>query len=378
MTLHIQDPTDVGSEYLIDTLLDACDGATRGAGAFAFLSAGGVRMFLKDEGFVNFAQAGAFDLVVGIDAITDTSAIAELDAAKTVTPTLGTSVHIPKHPSRIFHPKIAWFEKKNSGVLITGSGNLTAGGLRWNIEAFSVTTLSKAEVNALSGQWNSFKARSADCLFPTSDPRVVARLEQNAERGRADRLRQPQIPEPLVPNEPVVITLPEAQAEEAANVDALPQVIATSDVLLAEIPKSGTRWKQANFNEDTFINFFGASTTIPRVATFFHVRPDGTIGQQERRPAVVVASHNYRFELEAASGLPYPATGRPIGVFVRIATRTFTYMLVMPGDIFHIELTQLLQNSVPAPGREMRRFVFPAQQVKNVWPSSPLWNSLTI
>ncbi len=378
MTLHIQDPTDVGSEYLIDTLLEACDGATRGAGAFAFLSAGGVRMFLKDEGFVNFAQAGAFDLVVGIDAITDISAIAELDAAKTVAPSLGTSVHIPKHPSRIFHPKIAWFEKENGGVLITGSGNLTAGGLRWNIEAFHVTTLTTAEVNALSKQWNSFKTRSADCLFPTGDPQVVARLEQNAERGRVNRQRQPQTTQPLVPVNVQLITLPEAQADEAASVDAMPQVLETSDVLVVEIPSSNTRWKQANFSKEMFINFFEASTTLSRVVTFFHVRPNGTIGQQERRPAVIVRSRNYRFELEAAAGLAYPTIGRPIGVFVRIATRTFTYMLVMPGDFSYAALTQLLHSAVPAPGREVRRFVFPAQRVKNVWPTSPLWSPLTI
>lgn len=378
MTLHIQDPTDVASEYLIDTLLDACSGATRGGGAFAFLSAGGVRMFLQDAGFEAFSQGGTFDLVVGVDAITDTAAIAALDAARAATPSLDACVHIPTHPRSIFHPKIAWFEKANGGVLVTGSGNLTAGGLRWNIEAYSVTTLSTEEVQSLSNQWTAFKARSAASLFATDDPRVVARLEQNADRWRADRLWRVGGPEPTPAPPGPAAALPEAQAEEPANVDAVPAVIATSDVLVAEIPQSGTRWKQANFNQDTFINFFGASTTAARTATFFQVRPNGTVGQQERRPAVVVASHNYRFELDAAAGLPYPVTGRPIGVFVRIAMRTFTYMLVMPGDPTHAALTQLLQVAVPTPGRQVRRVVFPAQQVQAVWPTSPLWNSLTI
>ena len=70
MTLCIQDPTDPNSEYLIDTLLEASNGATRGGGAFAFLSRGGVQLFLRDPGFAAFASAGAFDLVVGVDAIT--------------------------------------------------------------------------------------------------------------------------------------------------------------------------------------------------------------------------------------------------------------------------------------------------------------------
>lgn len=374
MTLRIQDPTDPASEYLIDTLLEACEGATRGAGAFAFLSTGGVQLFLRDRGFADFAEAGTFDLVVGVDAITDLAAVAALEAVQADLPSLASKVHIPTHTRSIFHPKFAWFEKPGGGVLITGSGNLTAGGLRWNVEAFSVSTLNTREVRGLSARWDAFKDRSAASLFTTDDPMVIARLERNAERRRLERTRPPD-PRLPRPGDPL---LAEARAEAAADVDALPTVAPTTEVLVAEIPQSGSRWKQANFSQETFIKFFGASTTAARTAYLFHVRADGTVGEQERRPAVVVASHNYRFELDAAAGIAYPAEGRPIGIFVRIATRSFTYMLVLPGDPVHSRLTALLQATVPNAGRQMRRVVLPAERVQAVWPDSPLWWPLGI
>ena len=214
-------------------------------------------------------------------------------------------------------------------------------------------------------------------LLPTDHPRVVALLERNAARRRADRRSIPEGTETPLAEVEAEVT-PEATTEDVNSVDVLPPVIPTSDVLVAEIPKSGDRWKQANFDLANFINFFGASQTVARRAYFFHVRADGTVGHQEVRPAVVVVSQNYRFELDAASGVDYPTNGRPIGVFVRIASRTFIYTLVMPGEPAHVAMNQLLARSVPNPGQRMRRVVFSAGQVQAAWGDSPLWRRLSI
>lgn len=377
MPLFIQDPSDGSSEYLIDKLLEACGGALSGGGAFAFLSAGGVQLLLRDASFAEFASQGHFDLVVGADAITDTAAVAALDKARTASPNIDACVHLPAHPRSIFHPKLAWFRKPDGGVLITGSGNLTAGGLRWNIEAFQVTELDTAGIDQIEQQWAEYKLRCAGSLLSTSDPRVIALLARNAERrkrmrqrGRDDEAETEEIEAPELD-----IVPPEA---EPLDVDAVPVALDTSDVLVAEIPKSGNRWKQVNFDIGTFTNFFGASTKVARNAYFFHVRTDGTVGPQEVRPAVTVASRNYRFELEAASGKIYPSNGRPIGVFVRIAARTFTYMLLMPNDAAYGPVLALLNNVNAHPGNNMRRIVFPAFEVRNAWPTSPLWHQLTL
>ena len=61
MPLHIQDPTNPNSEYLVDTLLDACVGARAGGGAFAFLSAGGIQLLLKDSQFTDFLGRGSLE-----------------------------------------------------------------------------------------------------------------------------------------------------------------------------------------------------------------------------------------------------------------------------------------------------------------------------
>lgn len=376
MTLHFQDPTDTESEYLIDTLLDACDGATRGAGAFAFISTGGVQLFMRDRRFAEFADGGSFDLVVGVDAITDIAAIRELDAVRAELPSVGARVHIPAHPRSIFHPKFAWFEKLGGGVLITGSGNMTAGGLRWNVEAFDVRTLDARGVRAIADKWDEFKARSAESLFETDDAMVLTRLQRNAERRRLERERPsgPRLPRP---DEPVAAPVRE-EAEAPAEVDALPAVTRGTEVLVAEISRSRVGFDQANFHKDVFFGFFGASTSFVRKAYFFHVAADGTLGHQEVRPAVSVKSDNHRFELEAAKGVPYPGEAKPIGVFVRVATRTFTYALAMPGDPTHAVLTGLLHAARPNPGRQMRQIVFSAAQVHAVWPAAPLWAPLTL
>ena len=377
MTLFIQDPSDEGSEYLIDKLLEACEGANAGGGAFAFLSAGGVQLLLRDTRFTEFTRQGQFDLVVGVDAITDTAAVTALDQVRVTSPNIHASVHLPAHPRSIFHPKLAWFRKPSGGVLITGSGNLTAGGLRWNIEAFHVTELDNAGINQVIEQWTEYKQRCIANLLSTDDPRVTVLLARNGERRR--RLRERARDDEAETEEVEIAETDQGRPDVGANdVDAVPSVLDASDVLIAEIPKSGSRWKQVNFDLATFTNFFGASTTSARNAYFFHVRPDGTVGPQEVRPAVTVASQNYRFELEAAAGKAYPAQGRPIGVFVRVAARTFTYMLLMPGDAAHSDLVGLLNNAEPNQTNKLRRIVFPASVVRATWPTSPLWNQLIL
>ena len=119
MSLHIQDPSNPESEYLVDVLLDACSGATAGGGAFAFLSAGGVQLLLKDKIFKDFLARGRFDLLVGVDAITDTAAIDALTAVRRENPSISARVFMPSHSRSIFHPKVAWFDAGDGGLLLS-------------------------------------------------------------------------------------------------------------------------------------------------------------------------------------------------------------------------------------------------------------------
>lgn len=390
MTLRIQDPADPQSEFLIDALLSACHGAQAGGGAFAFLSTGGVRLLLKDDSFAGFMDHGAFDLVVGVDAITNTAAVNELAAVQRLHPSLGARVLLPAHPRSIFHPKFAWFDHGDGGVLLTGSGNLTAGGLRWNVEAFTVQELSAVKMASLRRQWDAFLVRTAACLREPSDAEVVALLERNAAMRRAvqragflvqdeaaaEVTAAPVVEAPELERAPVVQEPGIGAAEDA--VDEVPPIGDATPALVAEIPRGTADGRiQANFSKQRFEDFFGASASAQRPCLLFHVRGDGTLAEHEVRPPIFTKSDNFRLELGAGRGAIYPQQGRPIGLFVRVATRTFLYMLLMPGDAGHAEVSTLLDRATPV-GRNMRRITFDVADVRAAWPASPLWRRFTI
>ncbi|MEN5424183.1 phospholipase D family protein [Comamonas aquatica] len=385
MPLHIQDPANPNSEYLVDTLLDACIGARAGGGAFAFLSAGGVQLLLKDNLFTDFLGRGRFELLFGVDAITDTAAIRSLVQVRHEYPNFDARAFLPTHAKSIFHPKVAWFDQGNGGFLITGSGNLTAGGLRWNIEAYAVERLDAPAMARLREQWDDYLMLMSECQFDPQDTRVVALLERNAARRR--EMQDAGIVDPSEAGDEVTRMSPAVVVKNSSDTfieqvdqpaDEVPQISSETQILVAEIPRASNRWGQANFDQATFFDFFGASNRVQRRVYFFHLRDDNTLGVQEVRPAVAVLSHNYRFELDAASGLAYPDDGRPLGVFAKVGARTFIYMLLMPGSAGHAAMARLLDKTATAPPGRMRRIVYRAVDVKGAWPTAPFWGRLTV
>lgn len=379
MPLYIQDPTDPETDFLGDMLLDACSAAQVGGGAFAFLSARGVQLLLQDDIFQAFLSRGRFDLLVGVDAITDGAAIDALSEVTKAHPNMTSRVFVPSHPNSIFHPKVAWFDNGNGGLLITGSGNLTLGGLRSNIEAFAIEQLDAAEMGTLRAKWDAYLARTVACQFAPNDDRIKPFLERNAVSRRAIKATAVNLPIDEEKAAPPTDTLkaeneklPGLPAHTDDDIDKLPPISPETEMLVAEIPKASDRWAQANFDQASFFGFFGASRTVQRRAYFFHLREDGTLGFQEVRPAVAVMSKNYRFELDAASGLAYPDEGRPIGVFAKVVARTFVYMLLMPGQAGHAAMAHLL-DSVQPTSRFLRRRVFSAAEVQAAWPGAPFW-----
>lgn len=359
MSLYIQDPNDPKGTYLLEALLEGCDGALAGGGAFAFVSTEGVKLFLEDESFKTFAGKNPFELVFGVDGITNTKALQAIEGAAAATAGLNPRVFMPGKPGTIFHPKFCWFRKAKGGVLITGSGNLTRGGLRWNVEAFTWATLSSPDIKSIEDQWKEFQTRSAGRLKAMNDADVVARAKANDLIQKAvGEVRKEVEPEDVKDKDP----------EKAET-----QPAAADEVLIAEIPASGDRWKQANFHKATFEGYFGATPGVQQRIFLFHVNDNGALSPREIRPSVEVKSRNYRFELEAASGLAYPSSGRPIGVFIRMATRTFRYRLLMPTDADFKVVESYLTNVAGAAGTRMRETRLRVDDLKKVWPGAPFW-----
>lgn len=356
MRLHIQDPTDPLAPFLHEKILEVCRGAIRGAGAFAFVTRDGVDLLLKDEIFMTFAVHGTFDLIIGIDEVTNVRALTVLQELSRDLPGLNVRVFCHNLGQPVFHPKFCWFRHKTKGFLVTGSGNLTGKGMRGNWEAFAIGQLDSGHADDLEAQWARWIEHHAGRLKPLDDPEVQARAALNILRRRVGGTE--------AGGEP-----PESEAAE----DLPPEPTLVQKMLIAEIPAGGGRWNQANFDLHSFENFFGAHPGAVRRVVLQHVDSSGVLGPLEKRPSVSVRSRNFRFELEAASGLSYPTTGRPIAVFAQIAARTFRYRLLMPGDPQHAIVNAFLDKEWKGRSDRMRRIITTTEVIRKAWPDSPLW-----
>ena len=194
-------------------------------------------------------------------------------------------------------------------------------------------------------------------LRSLDDPAVIDRARANAEARRQ--------------------LLVERAARPSATVPAPPA--GTSDhtvseaVLIAEIPRAGDRWNQANFDLATYEGYFGAKAGTQRRIVLRSVTGRGELAPPESRPSVEVASQNYRFELAAARHLAYPANGRPVAIFVREAARSFLYTLLLPGDSGYDQVASLLTSLWRGRADRMRRVRTDVHTLAAAWPGAPLW-----
>lgn len=342
--LELQD-AGADSGYLLEHLLVESMGAIRGGGIFAWATAAGARTLIADPTFEEFLKQGNFRLFVGLDSITNPSAIDVLANLTARLPRLDVRAFINPR-NGLFHPKMAWFEFDSYLSLIVGSGNLTIGGLRSNWEAFTVLRLNGKEGKEALQKIEEWLTARAPDLAPITDPQVRRLAETNSGHERTLRTSMRPTQQPNV--------MGEAQS-----------------VLVAEIPKAKSRWGQANFDLENYTGFFGAAVGTQRRILLYEVMPNGDLGNVESRPSVAVKSSNYRFELAAARGHPYPQTGRPTAVFIRLATGVFLYVLLLPGDSGFAEISQFLTSQWHGRSDRMRRVRCSAQQLEQSWPNSP-------
>jgi hypothetical protein len=364
MAWFLQTP-EATSPKLLAKIVEKCGPALRGGAAFAFATANGVKLLLAEPAFQNLLATGEFKVVVGLDAITDTKAVDELRKAKDKYPNFKPKLFSHNKVGTIFHPKTIWVRLPVGGCIMTGSGNLTAGGLRSNWEALAVEMLSPAEIDAAEAQWNAWLAKHADNLLDLDDAIAV-------EKAKANKAQRIKIKKAL--------KLPEAEHEDAeAAAEAAEEVIeevaqdlSLNPILIAEVPRSGNRWKQVNFDVKTYQEFFGVTLGSTKDVLFYHVNDDGSLGAPEERHAVAVQSHNYRFEVGAANGLAYPAAGHPIVIFEKITESTFNYVLLMPGQPAHTLIQDFLDDNY-AQSNGKRRVTITAGVLQEVWPECPLF-----
>lgn len=413
MQFCIQDPSYDNSMYLHETLLSICKHSLAGAGAYAFATSDGIDILLGDESFKSFMNKGTFYLIVGMDDITNTKALETLKKYKEA---YGSKITIKAyvHNSRgsTFHPKYSWFRTKEGGVLVIGSGNLTQNGLRHNREAYGVCVENADNFNVIVETWDKWLEHSKPFLFDIDSNIAIERAKQNmaniqavykakkdagekSKSGDISTLTEVYKQQPKDKKQSGIHRTKDATStnvttagstveeskgavyEEVFDYDNSYWLIdETSKVLVAEIPKSGNRWKQANFDKSTFEEYFGATCGENGAYRILlkSIGTDLTLGDTEVRPGVSVASQNYRFELDAASGLAYPTgTDRPIAVFAKVSQRDFLYELLMPSHPAYTDAKALLDKTQKR-SQKMRRITFSYEEAKENLPSLALWS----
>ncbi|NLS84336.1 MAG: hypothetical protein GXZ14_01800 [Ruminococcaceae bacterium] len=412
MSFCIQDPSYEHSKYLHEILLSTCENSISGGGTYAFATKDGVELFLADESFKQFIKKGMFFLVIGMDDITN---VRTLDSLKSLKNKYGKNLivkaYIHNNKGSTFHPKFSWFKNDNGGVLVLGSGNLTQKGLRHNREAFNVIEHNDVEMQSVIDEWNKWITHSTPFLFDLENPLVLERAQQNTiktfitskAKMSASETQNSDVKtalEELYKSQPKDKSLKKGQTkkdiksdnatntmqahlnvftDEDADADESYWKISLScETLVAEIPKSGDRWKQANFDKDSFEHYFGATCGENGAYRILlkSIKQDNSLGETEIRPSVSVASQNYRFELDAANGLNYPKGGlRPIAIFFKVSCRDFLYELVMPDNDAYNEVVKLL-DSTQVSSTKMRRIKYNCQEVYRHVPSLAIWTRL--
>lgn len=309
--------------------------------------------------------------------------------------------------ARTFHPKIYVVEGNTAATVLVGSGNLTRGGLYTNYEAAIAAELDlndqgdadfRASVRAyyerlldLGAVCKPLTATLIEDLI--ADPNVIVQSEQQANRQRARRRRTETsngaglfgaAAVPGLRNAPPADITPVQQEEEDEDTVLVPQqeVLQPDDtaldsdpsgagppVLVAEIPRNAPKRTQLDVGVEYFQSFFGGTVGQHEQVRLQHVGGGGQLGSIEARTLFGTKSHNYRLEAAAGRGRDYPASGRPLGVFVRMPDGLVKYQLLWPGDSGHVEVAKLLTAKAGPQARSMRRVMTTAAELMAAWPA---------
>lgn len=341
--------------------------AERAGAAFAFASSQGIKLLASEPTFIELLETAQFKMIVGLDAITDIKAVDELRKLTENYKNFSANLFLHSSAGSIFHPKTLWIKRDDCGAVITGSGNLTAGGLKTNWEATSVQLLDANEIKNVESQWDTWIIEHSDFLKEIDDENAI-------ERAKANRIVRSQIKKALKkPSDQVSEEEDISETIEAALTEAAAE-LSLNPVLIAEVPKSGNRWQQVNFDLKSYQEYFGVTKGTSKQVKFIRVRDDGTTDEPEIRQAVSVKSQNYRFEISAAQGLEYPSDGHPILVFEKIADDVYHYVLLMPPNKPHEIIQNFLNDNYDRKNKTAKlRIQITVGQLEKVWPQAPFF-----
>lgn len=371
----IQDLDFSSSQSSDEVFLDASNNAIKGSGAFGFVTRDGLKITIEDPQFISFLKQYPFLLIIGVDEITNRKTLQRLSELQVSYPNLTVRVYFKPSGNTIFHPKAYWFQNSDGGILNAGSSNMTFKGLRKNTEIGLPIDVDKETILRVENEWNTWLDKSEDYLWDLNAEKIIEQAKLNEEKFKSKgKGKTATNPEQNTVSEEVVT---EDETNETFIDENDLEVWSFNDenlALVAEIPESGDRWKQANFSKEVFNDFFGVilGSGVPYTILLRNISSSGNLESIESRPQVSVKSHNYRFELSAASGIPYPKDGAPIGIFIRVAVRTFIYCLVFPTETNYQMLLEFLNSNYTGAARTKKRVITTCNQIEDIINTLPL------
>lgn len=348
--VRVQDPTSEATSYLLESIAEAAADANDAVGVFAFASRRGVDMLLSEPTLIRLLGHGRLTLVVGIDAVTDHATLKHLQECSSKSSNLQVRVFW-NSTSALFHPKVCYFRGPKRHTAVVGSGNLTPGGLRDHFEMYTVTTGTPTAMGPMVEELLAFQERHRSSIRAIDKEAFDRAACNKRERGVRSAI--------------------DIEPDQNFTHRGVIRNPSQDRVLIAELPKGGDRWQQANFDGPTITSFFRADAASPtkRLVFLNEVNADGSLGPNEIRPCVLTKSRNLRIQLRAHNGEYYPTCGRPIAVFRELKARHFAYLLLVPGDFGYSLVSRLL--SVDAPGR-IRREHISLDALMTGWKTCPL------
>lgn len=297
----------------------------------------------------------------------------------------------------LFHPKVIHLTRTDGSQLAyVGSANVTPAGINGtNIEAGFLLDTRDGDKKAVLDQiaasiddwFQGAKTGVTIITGPTSTQQLVndgilAVASQSTGAGTNGASGGPQPPKrmklkPLVSFPSLNTTQQGGNSTSgtttggASTGAAAAQGAGGLEYLVAQIG-AGTRWKQANFPYALMQSYFGVNPTGNDIIDLYPVAMNGSQGAPVPTKVVHVKSQNYRMELTSVSGIPYPTTGRPIGVFRKIGTKKFRYRVFLPGDPGHAALDGGLATAYAGPARELKRIAIDWPTLNGIWGACPV------
>jgi hypothetical protein len=368
--IRVQDPTVPPRSALFDLIVEIARGGDVAYLRlfFGFLTGSGMAALLAVPEVAEALRTAEVDVLVGVDAVTDRPGLESLLELQEENPNLRARA-IKNTTAALIHPKM-FFARYADGrsVAMVGSNNLSFGGLTGNVEGYAMGYFEPGEEPDLA-DWDAFVGRW-DRLISEIDAEVLASADRNV--SRLERLRRAAREVPTPAEAEVVVS--DGQAYEAQASDAALDEL----MLVSMVPKAGqgpkARWSQVHLSAEIARDFFDAE---PEEHPEIQLR-DADGGAVEDRRIVYSAGSNRNVKIEvgaareAARTVGYPTEGRPVVLFRREGTNRFRYLLLMPGDPGHAEMTELAEDEFVPSRNQLPRVVTPRSHVLTRWPDCPL------